>query len=92
MGIEECKGACGPTNHEAIGELMDGRGEVAGALARSERQGAMLLDQLRFQHEVLAEIFELSDPRATTPHQNMQMIHGKALVAIQAAAKSGLLS
>jgi hypothetical protein len=92
MGIEECKGACGPANHEAIGELMDGRGEVAGALARSERQGAMLLDQLRFQHEVLAEIFELSDPRATTPHQNMQMIHGKALVAIRAAAKSGLLS
>ncbi|MEF8708265.1 MAG: hypothetical protein V5B38_05015 [Candidatus Accumulibacter propinquus] len=71
---------------------MDGRGEVAGALARSERQGAMLLDQLRFQRDVLAEIFELSDPRATTPHQNMQMIHGKALVAIQAAAKSGLLS
>jgi hypothetical protein len=34
----------------------------------------------------------LSDPRATTPHQNMQMIHGKALVAIRAAAKSGLLS
>ena len=92
MGIEECKGACGPANHEAIGELMDGRGEVAGALARSEQQSARLLDQMRFQHEVLAEIFELSDPRATTPHQNMQMIHGKALVAIQAAAKSGLLS
>jgi hypothetical protein len=92
LSLEECKAPCGPANHEAIGELMDGRGEVAGALARSERQGAMLLDQLRFQREVLAEIFELSDPRATTPHQNMQMIHGKALVAIQAAAKSGLLS
>ena len=92
MGIEECKGACGPANHEAIGELMDGRGEVAGAMVKNEQQSAKLLDQLRFQHEVLAEIFELSDPRATTPHQNMQMIHGKALVAIRAAAKSGLLS
>ena len=92
MGIEECKAPCGPANHEAIGELMDGRGEVAGALVKNEQQSAKLLDQLRFQHEVLAEIFELSYPRATTPHQNMQMIHGKALVAIRAAAMSGLLS
>jgi len=92
MSLEECKAPCGPANHEAIGELMDGRGEVAGAMVKNEQQSAKLLDQLRFQHEVLAEIFELSDPRATTPHQNMQMIHGKALVAILAAAKSGLLS
>ena len=92
MSLEECKAPCGPANHEAIGELMDGRGEVAGAMVKNEQQSAKLLDQLRFQHEVLAEIFELSDPMATTPHQNMQMIHGKALVAIQASAKSGLLS
>mgnify|MGYP000904665525 CR=1 FL=1 len=92
MSLEECKAPCGPANHEAIGELMDGRGEVAGAMVKNEQQSAKLLDQLRFQHEVLAEIFELSDPWATTPHQNMQMIHGKALVAIRAAAKSGLLS
>ena len=92
MSLEECKAPCGPANHEAIGELMDGRGEVAGAMVKNEQQSAKLLDQLRFQHEVLAEIFELSDPWATTPHQNMQMIHGKALVAIRAAAMSGLLS
>lgn len=92
MSLEECKAPCGPANHEAIGELMDGRGEVAGTMVKNEQQSAKLLDQLRFQHEVLAEIFELSDPWATTPHQNMQMIHGKALVAIRAAAKSGLLS
>ena len=92
MSLEECKAPCGPANHEAIGELMDGRGEVAGAMVKNEQQSAKLLDQLRFQHEVLAEIFELSDPWATTPHQNMQMIHGKALVAIRAAAKSGLMS
>ena len=92
MSLEECKAPCGPANHEAIGELMDGRGEVAGAMVKNEQQSAKLRDQLRFQHEVLAEIFELSDPWATTPHQNMQMIHGKALVAIRAAAKSGLLA
>ena len=79
-------------NLEALGDLMDGKGELAGALASNEMYTKRLIDQLRFQHEVLAEIFELSDPRATTPHQNMQMIHGKALVAIRAAAKSGLLS
>jgi len=92
MSLEECKGACGPANHEAIGELMDGRGEVAGALVKNERQGAMLLDQLRFQHEVLADIFELSDPRSTTPHLNMQIIRIKTSVALRAAAQSGLLS
>ena len=92
MSLEECKGACGPANHEAIGELMDGRGEVAGALVKNEQQSAKLLDQLRFQHEVLAEIFELSDPRSTTPHQNMQMIRIKTSVALRAAAQSGLLS
>ena len=92
MSLEEAVPGNRPIDPKQLGDLMDGRGEVAGALVKNERQGAMLLDQLRFQHEVLAEIFELSDPRATTPHQNMQMIHGKALVAIQAAAKSGLLS
>ena len=92
MSLEECKAPCGPANHEAIGELMDGRGEVAGAMVKNEQQSAKLLDQLRFQHEVLSEIFELSDPRAPTPHQNMQMIRIKASVALRTAAKSGLLS
>ncbi len=92
MSLEECKAPCGPANHEAIGELMDGRGEVAGAMVKNEQQSAKLLDQLRFQNEVLAEIFELSDPRAPTPHQNMQMIRIKASVALRTAAKSGLLS
>ena len=92
MSLEECKGACGPANHEAIGELMDGRGEVAGALAQSESHVRRLVDQLRFQHEVLAEIHDLTDPASKTPLQDRDMCRIKAAVAIRAAAKSGLLS
>ncbi len=92
MSLEEAVPGNRPIDPKQLGDLMDGRGEVAGALARSERQGAMLLDQLRFQHEVLADIFELSDPRSTTPHLNMQIIRIKTSVALRAAAQSGLLS
>lgn len=49
------------------------------------------LDQMRFQHEVLAEIHELTDPRSKTSLQDMQMIRIKAAVALRAAAQSGLL-
>ena len=49
------------------------------------------LDQMRFQHEVLSEIHDLSDPRSKTPLQDMQMIRSKAQVALCAAKKSGLL-
>lgn len=51
-----------------------------------------LLDQLRFQHEVLAEIHELTDPESKTPLQDLQLIRIKAQVALRAAAKSWLLS
>jgi hypothetical protein len=51
-----------------------------------------LIDQMRFQHEVMAEIHELSEPRSSTPYQNMQLIRIKSSVALQAAAQAGLLS
>ncbi len=92
MSLEECKGACGPANHEAIGELMDGRGEVAGALAASDHLARRLLDQLRFQHEVLAEIYDLTDPASRTPLADRDICRIKAAVALKAAQKSGLLS
>jgi len=92
MSLEEAVPGNRPIDPKQLGDLMDGRGEVAGALVKNERQGAMLLDQLRFQHEVLADIFELSDPRSTTPHLNMQIIRIKTSVALRAAAQSGLLS
>lgn len=79
-------------NLEALGDLMDGKGELAGALANSELRTARLVDQLRFQHEVLAEVHELTDPKSKTPLQDLQMIRIKAQVALRAAAKSGLLS
>ena len=92
MSLEECKAPCGPANHEAIGELMDGRGEVAGAMVKNEQQSAKLLDQLRFQHEVLAEIYDLTDPASRTPLADRDICRIKAAVALKAAQKSGLLS
>jgi len=77
---------------EALGELMDGRGELAGALASNEMYTKRLIDQLRFQHEVLAEIHELADEKSKTPLQDRQLIRIKAQVALRQAAKSGLLS
>ncbi len=79
-------------NLEALGDLMDGRGELAGALANSEQRTARLVDQLRFQHEVLAEIHELADEKSKTPPNNLGLIRIKAQVALRLASKSGLLS
>lgn len=81
-----------PETIEALGELMDGKGELAGAIANQEMYIKRLVDQLRFQHEVLAEIHELTDPKSKTPLQDLQMIRIKAQVALRAAAQSGLLS
>lgn len=77
---------------EALGDLMDGKGELAGAMANQDLYTNRLLDQLRFQHEVLAEIHELSDPKSNTPLQDRDLIRIKSQVALRAAAKSGLLS
>ena len=77
---------------EALGDLMDGRGELAGAIANQEMFIKRLLDQLRFQNEVLAEIHELADEKSKTPLQDRQLIRIKAQVALRQAAKSGLLS
>ena len=77
---------------EALGDLMDGRGELAGAIANQELYIKRLVDQLRFQHEVLAEIHELADEKSKTPLQDRQLIRIKAQVALRQAAKSGLLS
>ncbi len=79
-------------NFEALGDLMDGKGELAGAIANQELYIKRLVDQLRFQHEVLAELHELSDPASRTPLQDRDLIRIKSHVALRAAAKSGLLS
>ncbi len=77
---------------EALVDLMDGRGELAGALASNEMYTKRLIDQLRFQHEVLAEIHELADQKSKTPLQDRDLIRIKSQVALRAASKSGLLS
>lgn len=76
---------------EIVGKLSDAADD-RGELARVNRMMSRLIDQMRFQHEVLAEIHELSDPRSRTPHQDMQMIRIKAAVALRSAAQSGVLS
>ncbi len=79
-------------NLEALGDLMDGKGELAGALASNETYTKRLVDQIRFQHEVLAEIHELAYEKSKTPLQDRQLIRIKAQVALRVAAQSGLLS
>jgi len=76
---------------EALVDLMDGKGELAGALASNEIYTKRLTDQLRFQHEVLDEIHELADEKSKTPLNNLGLIRVKAQVALRVAAQSGLL-
>ncbi len=76
---------------EALGELMDGRGELAGALASNEQRIAQILQQLRFMHTVIAEVNDLADEKSKTPLDNLGLIRVKAQVALRVAAQSGLL-
>jgi len=92
MSLEEAIPHSRPIDAQQLGDLMDGRGEVAGAMVKNEQQSAKLLDQLRFQHEVLAEIYDLTDPASRTPLADRDICRIKAAVALKAAQKSGLLS
>lgn len=78
-------------NLEALGDLMDGNGELAGALASSEQRIAQILQQLRFMHTVIAEVNDLADEKSKTPLDNLGLIRVKAQVALRVAAQSGLL-
>ena len=71
--------------HEDVGHLT-------ASLEASEALIKRMEEQLRFQHEVLAEIHELADEKSKTPLQDRQLIRIKAQVALRQAAKSGLLS
>lgn len=79
-------------NLEALGDLMDGRGELAGAMANTELHTKRLTDQLRFLHTVLADVHDLADENSKTPLNNLGLIRIKAQVALRQAAQSGLLS
>ena len=56
MSLEECKGATGAANPEAIAALLDGNGELAAALVVPEKDTQALIDLARYQHQVLSEI------------------------------------
>ena len=96
MSLHECTGAGCVAKPEAIAELLDGRPISIGLVAELEKNrllAARMLDQLRFQHEVLAEIHDLvSSASAGDSHYRLNLISIKAAVAARAAANSGLLS
>ena len=96
MSLHECTGAGCVAKPEAIDELLDGPPISIGLVAEMEKSrllAARMLDQLRFQHEVLAEIHDLASSAAThDSHARLNLISIKAAVAARAAANSGLLS
>ena len=94
--------ASGPVDFEKLGEVIDGyapdwrpirAGEDVGHLTASLEASEALIKrmelQLRFQHEVLAEIHEISK---VASFANSQLVRTKAEVALRASAKSGLLT
>lgn len=78
-------------NLEAPGDLMDGNGELAGALASSEQRIEQLVQQLKFLRTVVAEVHDLADEKSVAPLNNIGLIRIKAQVALRVAAQSGLL-
>ena len=79
-------------NLEALGDLMDGKGELAGAIACNEQRIAQIVQQLKFLHTVVAEVHDLADEKSVAPLNNIGLIRIKAQVALRVAAQSGMLS
>lgn len=95
MSLHECTGAGCVAKPEAIAELLDVRPISIGLVAELEKSrllAARMLDQLRFQHEVLAEIHDLASSADDDAQYRMNLIRIKSAVAARAAAVSGLLS
>lgn len=102
--VEHAK-ATGPANLDSVGELIDGYapdwrpvaahedvGHLNASLEASEALIKRMEAQLRFQHEVLAEIHELTGADSQHPLTDRDLIRVKAQVALRQAAKSGLLT
>lgn len=97
--------ATGPVDFDKLGEVIDGyepdwrpirAGEDVGHLTASLEASEALIkrmeSQLRFQHEVMAEIHELTGAESKHPLTDRDLIRVKAQVALRQAAKSGLLT
>ena len=78
-------------NLESLGELMDGKGELAGAIACNEQRIAQIVQQMKFLHTVVAEVHDLADEKSVAPLNNIGLIRIKTQVALRVAAQSGLL-
>ena len=78
-------------NLEALGDVMDGKGELAGAIACNEQRIAQIVQQLKFLHTVVAEVHDLADEKSGAPLNNIGLTRSKAQVALRVAAQSGLL-
>ena len=94
--------ATGPVDFDKLGEVIDGYvpgwnpvpdaedvTKLNASLAERDALIKRMEAQLRFQHEVLAEIHELS---GAASGDAFCLIRTKAHVALRAAAQSGLLT
>lgn len=97
--------ATGPVDFDKLGEVIDGYepdwrpiragddvGHLTASLEASEALIKRMEMQLRFQHEVLAEIHTLTDFKHDNWRMVVDLIRVKAQVALRAASKSGLLT
>lgn len=100
-GHERAK-ATGPVNLDALGEVIDGYvpgwnpvpdaedvTKLNASLAERDALIKRMEAQLRFQHEVLAEIHSIADPNGP---DFRNLIRVKSQVALRQASKSGLLT
>ncbi len=90
----------GAIDAQALGDLMDDDpGVVSEAIVQLEHDleqkddlARRLLDQCRYQHLVLCEIYDASRHPATLERNGLDALNAKAKAAIAAANKSGLLA
>lgn len=90
----------GAIHAQALGDLMDdepgGLAEIVVQLEHDLEQkdelARRLLDQVRYQHTVLTEIYGLSDDGCVVDSRRMYSIRVRSGAAIRSVAKSGLLA
>jgi|JI9StandDraft_1071089.scaffolds.fasta_scaffold330317_3 hypothetical protein len=91
MSLEECNGATGAANPEAIAALLDGNGELAAALVVPEKDTQALINLAKYQHQVLSEIATILDDSQGFAELMRETIRIKCGFVLRAAAKAGLV-
>lgn len=91
----------GAIDAQALGDLMDGDpGDLSETIMKIDQEmeilremNRRLLDQCRYQHLVLADIYGLSsNSTAEILLHDLENIEAKARAALSAVSKSGLLA